>query len=176
MSMHTHTHTHTKTKTTLLWIHIRMLHNVTLQSTHLHWKWWERHWVKCCSVFVYVISTISLCIWFCTYSADYCFCFIVHFRITLGVSALYNINTLLHYITHLHCLPLCMVYWSPQQCLPGAQLLQVLQPLHAAPLHLVKPTTIVSLRIKPWKVWNTPSKKVCVWWGWCCDHVGWWRW
>ena len=65
-----HTHTHTKTKTTLLWIHIRMLHNVTLQSTHLHWKWWERQWVKCCSMFVRVISRISWCTWFRIYSVD----------------------------------------------------------------------------------------------------------
>ena len=35
--------------------------------TCLCWKWWERCWMKCCSVLVYVISGVSLCSCFCVY-------------------------------------------------------------------------------------------------------------
>ena len=37
------------------------------------WKWWERCWMKCCSVFTELIASLCMCVLFCW---PYCFCIV----------------------------------------------------------------------------------------------------
>ena len=52
--------------------------------------------MKCCSVFVYVISIVSVCSWFCIYFVCHILFCILRLGVTLDVYALHI--TLLHYI------------------------------------------------------------------------------